>query len=139
MNLEMESEEMHKLKWAGIFSEELVGLEAGTPAQILEHILKKVWTLDPHEKDMIVMWHKFTYLEEGKEQEINATMVATGDDEVNTAMSKTVGLPMAIATRLLTEGKLKSRGVKIPIEAELYKPALKELKDLGFDFMEVKL
>ncbi len=41
MNLELDSEIMYKLKWLEIFSDQPVGLQKGTPAQILEQILKK--------------------------------------------------------------------------------------------------
>ena len=136
INIDMESDEMTKLKWSGFFSEKLVGLDSGSPAQILEHILKKNWTLDPGEKDMIIMWHKFNFMEEGEMKEVNSTLVAIGDDDNNTAMSKTVGLPMGISTKLILENKISKRGVLIPTERELYEPILEELKTLGFDFIE---
>lgn len=137
LGLEMESEVMHKLIWLDIFSEELVGLDQGTPAQILENILKKKWTLNEDEDDMIVMWHKFNYLDsDNVEKEIHATMVAIGEDPVNTAMSKTVGLPLGIATKLILEGKITTTGVQIPIKKAIYEPILKELRVFGFDFIE---
>ncbi len=140
LNLEMESEVMHKMKWLGMFSHEPVGLEEGTPAQILEHILKKKWTLTEEDNDMIVMWHKFNYLDDrGVEQEEHATMVSIGEDPVNTAMSKSVGLPLGIATKLILEGKITTPGVQIPIYKEIYQPILDELKAFGFDFIEEKV
>ena len=140
LNLDMESEEMHKIKWLGMFSEDLVGLEEGSPAQILEHILKKKWTLTEEDNDMIVMWHKFNYIDDtGKEIEEHATMVSCGEDSVHTAMSKSVGLPLGIATKLILEGKITTPGVLIPIKKEIYEPILAELKDFGFDFIEEKM
>ena len=140
LNLAMESEEMHKLKWLGMFSDELVGLKEGTPAQILEHILKKKWTLTEKDNDMIVMWHKFNYIDgTGKEIEEHSTMVSTGEDPIHTAMSKTVGLPLGIATKLILEGKITTTGVQIPIHKEIYEPILSELKEFGFDFNEEKM
>ena len=140
LNLDMEAEIMHKIKWLGMFSDELVGLEEGTPAQILEHLLKKKWTLTKEDNDMIVMWHKFNYIDsDGKEIEEHATMVSIGEDPVHTAMSKTVGLPLGIATKLIMEGKITTPGVQIPIHKEIYEPILEELKDFGFDFIEEKM
>ena len=140
LNLDMEAEIMHKIKWLGLFSDDLVGLEEGTPAQILEHILKKKWTLTEEDNDMIVMWHKFNYIDsDGKEIEEHATMVSCGEDPVHTAMSKTVGLPLGIATKLILEGKITTPGVQIPIHKEIYEPILEELKDFGFDFTEEKM
>jgi saccharopine dehydrogenase-like NADP-dependent oxidoreductase len=136
MNLGMESDEMFKLKWLGLFDDEPVGLEEGTPAQILEHILKKKWTLKDGDKDRIVMWHKFDYLDQGKHKQIQSHMVATGDDLVHTAMSKTVGLPLGILAKLILQKLIDLKGVHIPTEQVLYEPILDELEHMGFEFME---
>ncbi|MEL7003178.1 MAG: saccharopine dehydrogenase C-terminal domain-containing protein [Bacteroidota bacterium] len=134
--IEIDGSEMHKMRWLGMFDDELVGLEEGTPAQILEHILKKKWTLQPEDRDMIVMWHKFLYMADGEEKEINSTLISTGDDAVNTAMSKTVGLPVGIAAVKVLLGDIKSKGVQVPIKKEIYDPILTELKELGFEMTE---
>ncbi|MEQ8471953.1 MAG: saccharopine dehydrogenase NADP-binding domain-containing protein [Marinoscillum sp.] len=136
MNIGLESEEMYKMQWLGLFENELVGLDKGTPAQILEHILKKKWTLEESDKDMIVMWHKFNYLDNGQPKEIQSHMIALGDDAVNTAMSKTVGLPLAIAAKLVLQGKIQTTGVNIPTKRAIYEPILEELEAMGFEFSE---
>lgn len=137
LNLELEGPEMHRLKWAGFFDDTPVGLEEGTPAQILEHILKKKWTLQPEDKDMIVMWHKFEYLDKDKKpHEINSTLVALGEDANETAMSKTVGYPVGIATKLVLKKAIDLTGVHIPIKKEIYNPILEELDSLGFEMTE---
>lgn len=140
LSLDLHGDIMHKLKWVGAFSEELVGLKEGTPAQILQTILKKKWTLNNEDRDMIVMWHKFNYIDKSnndKETEIHSSIVTIGEDTINTAMSKTVGLPLGIATKLILEDKVQSKGVLIPIIKELYEPILAELsEDFGFDFTE---
>lgn len=135
-NLIEKSDEMHRLRWSGFFSNEPIGLEKGTPAQILEHILSKKWKLRPGEKDFIVMWHRFRFERDGTQREIQAHLTATGDDEINTAMAKTVGLPLAIATKLLLQGKILSRGVTIPVIKEIYDPVLQELTKLGITLVE---
>ena len=137
-SLKESSEEMEKLKWAGLLNNELIGLEKGTPAQILEQILNKRWKLDPEDKDMVVMWHRFTYELSQKTHEIQSYVIMLGDDSVHTAMAKGVGLPLAIAARLFLEGKITQRGVCIPVSKELYAPILKELKSLGIHSDEVE-
>ena len=82
------------------------------------------------------MWHRFNYLSNGKQKEIQAWLTATGEDETQTAMAKTVGLPLAIACKLLLEGKIASRGVTIPLQKEIYEPVLNELKTLGIGLEE---
>ena len=113
-----------------------VGLKNATPAQILEKILTDSWTLQPKDKDMIVMYHKFGYEIEGVKQQIDSKMVCLGEDQTYTAMAKTVGLPVAMATLLMLNGKIKTPGVQLPIREEVYLPILKELEEYGVIFKE---
>jgi hypothetical protein len=51
------------------------------------------------------------------------------------AMSRAVGLPMAVATRLVLEGKINAVGVHVPPTLPgLYPPVLHELANFGFVF-----
>lgn len=136
-----DTELWEKLEWLGIFEETKIGsnLSAGkvtnaTPAQILEHILKQKWELKPEDKDMIVMWHKFTYLFHGEEKTLSTYLVVKGENEDHTAMAKTVGLPLGMGVRLILEDKIPQRGVLLPIYKEVYKPILQELKEWGVEF-----
>lgn len=113
-----------------------VGLKNATPAQILEKILTDSWTLQPKDKDMIVMYHKFGYELNGKKEQIDSKMVCIGEDQTYTAMAKTVGLPVAMATLLILNGKIKTPGVQLPIREEVYLPILKELEEYGVVFKE---
>jgi len=113
-----------------------VGLSNATPAQILEKILTDSWTLQSEEKDMIVMYHKFGYEINGVKEQIDSKMVCIGEDQKYTAMAKTVGLPVAMATLLILNGKIKTPGVQLPIREEVYQPILKELEEYGVVFNE---
>ncbi len=130
--------EIERLRWSGLFDKELVGLKKGTPAQVLEHILNKKWKLQPEDKDMVVMWHRFKYKLSGEVREIKSSIILLGDDSVHTAMAKGVGLPLAIGAKLFLEGKIKQRGVCIPVSKEIYEPILKELHELGIEMREVE-
>ena len=137
--LSPDGEEMNRLRWSGLFSDEEIGMTKGTPAQVLEHILNKKWKLKTGDKDFIVMWHRFRFEREGKSKEIQAYLTVTGDDETYTAMAKTVGLPLAISAKLLMQGKIKSRGVVIPVMKEIYDPVLSELGELGIRLKEEEI
>ncbi|WP_282786697.1 saccharopine dehydrogenase family protein [Flavobacterium croceum] len=113
-----------------------IGLPNATPAQILEKILNESWALEPKDKDMIVMYHKFGYELNGIQQQIDSKMVCIGDDQTYTAMAKTVGLPVAMATLQILNGKIKTPGVQLPINPEVYNPILKELEEYGVQFKE---
>lgn len=126
-----------KLVELDIFSStKKVELKKATPAQILQKILMDTWTLAQNDKDMIVMYHKFGYEKNGKTYQIDANMVVVGEDQTYTAMAKTVGLPVAMATLAILNGKIKTPGVKIPIAKEVYQPILKELETFGISFNE---
>ena len=116
-----------------------VGLKNATPAQILERILNDSWSLQPEDKDMIVMYHKFGYEINGKRQQIDSKMVCIGDDQTYTAMAKTVGLPVAMATLQILNGNIKTPGVQLPIRPEVYNPILKELETFGVIFKETEM
>ncbi|RBA29909.1 saccharopine dehydrogenase family protein [Flavobacterium tibetense] len=126
-----------KLVEIGLFNgDKKVGLKNATPAQILEKILSESWALEPEDKDMIVMYHKFGYELNGEKKQIDSTMVCIGDDQTYTAMAKTVGLPVAIATLKILNGEIKTPGVQLPMTKEVYNPILKELEEYGVVFKE---
>lgn len=120
-------------------SEKMVGLDKATPAQILQKILMDSWTLSEDDKDMIVMYHKFGYELNGEKHQIDATMVTLGKDQTYTAMSKTVGLPVAIATLAILNGEIKTPGVQIPITKEVYEPILKAMESHDVIFKEYEM
>lgn len=127
---------MDMVEWTGIFSDELIPLESGTPAQILQELLERKWKLQEGDKDMIVMQHEFIYELNGNDERITSSLVVKGEDEIHTAMAKTVGLPAAIAVKLILTGQYKNAGVVVPVKKELYEPVLKELSEMGIVFDE---
>ena len=138
MHIDQDSMIPEKLRWLGIFSNEKVGISNATPAQVLEHILHKKWGLEPDDKDMIVMWHKISYkdVSTNKDIDLSSSLVVTGDDTNHTAMSKTVGLPLGIATKLFLNGQIQLTGSHIPTVKEIYDPILKELEGFNICFNE---
>ena len=113
-----------------------ISYKNGTPAQILQEILEANWMLSDTDKDMIVMNHKFGYELNGKQFQIDSNMVVKGENRTHTAMAKTVGLPVAIATLAILNKKITTSGVQIPITKEVYEPILNELKEHGVIFKE---
>jgi len=125
-----------KLEWLGIFERNPIGLKKATPAQILQKLLEEKWKLEDGDIDMIVMWHKITY-QIGKETRIKEmSLVSMGEDDNFTAMSKTVGLPLAMATELILNGMINRRGTILPVTPDIYEPVLALLKKEGIEFIE---
>ena len=69
-------------------------------------------------------------------QELHSSMVYEGTGAHRTAMSKTVGLPLALAVEMILSGEFKERGVVRPLMKELYVPILKKLSKQGIRFEE---
>jgi saccharopine dehydrogenase (NAD+, L-glutamate forming) len=139
LNLKIDQDDImwDKIVELDLFNDEKkIGIENATPAQALQKILSDKWTLAEDDKDMIVMHHKFGYELKGEQKQIESTMVHIGKDQNQTAMAKTVGLPVAIATLAILNGKITTPGVQIPITKEVYEPILKELEAHGIVFTE---
>lgn len=130
--------ELERLRWSGFFSDDPIGIATGTPAKILEHILSKKWTLTSGDKDMIIMIHRFIAEINGVRKMIQSSLAVVGDDEIHTAMAKTVGLPLGMAANLLMQGKVKARGVCIPTSSEFYEPILDELEKYGIRMIDTE-
>lgn len=126
-----------RFEWLGIFNEQpILNLENPTPAQLLQSILVGKLSLDEGDKDMLVMIHEFEYSLNNENFKITSSMVNIGEDQVYTAMSNTVGLPAAICAKMILTGQLKSTGVTLPIQSEVYNPILEELKSFDINFIE---
>jgi saccharopine dehydrogenase-like NADP-dependent oxidoreductase len=109
--------------------------EDASPASLLQTLLQGVWALKPSDKDMLVMLHEFEFEHLRGRTKITSSMVALGEDNVFTAMSNTVGLPIGIIAKLMLNG-YSNPGVHIPVQKEIYLPVLKELEEFGIKFTD---
>lgn len=137
LNIGASSEIIRKLEWLGLFDRKKIGLENATPAKILENLLVEKLKLKKKDKDMIVMHHVFKYKIKRKKYKLQSSMVLKGDDSVQTAMSKLVGLPIGIFVKLILQDKITETGVQIPVKPSIYNPVLEELKDYGVEFNDI--
>lgn len=135
-NLEDKDVEYKMIEWLEILSDKKINTDNGSPAQLLQLLLEEKWKLRESDKDMIVMQHQFITSDNKSTVETHASLVVKGEDNVYTAMAKTVGLPVAIAVKLILNRKIKSKGVVIPVNREIYEPVLNELKEYGVLFSE---
>lgn len=132
-------QDLSKYEWLALFDGSVkLGLKDATPAQVLEKILVEKWVLGPQDKDMLVMVHQFTYLLNGERRFIESSMVNIGDDQIHTAMSKTVGYPVGICAKLILQDRISEKGVLLPTRSEIYNPILDELEGLGVVFHELE-
>lgn len=133
-------EALDRLEWLGLFDGEAGPVDpSGTPAQIIEALVTDKWVLRPEDRDMIVMWHRFDYEMNGVRKARTSSLSLEGKDSVFTAMSDTVGLPMALAVKPLMAGTFGTTGVDVPMSKTYYDPLLKGLAELGIRFVETEL
>ncbi|MDD2793741.1 MAG: saccharopine dehydrogenase C-terminal domain-containing protein [Sediminibacterium sp.] len=124
-----------------------LGLNDSTPinkgeqpvSTVLQQLIEEKWKLEKGDKDMIVMLHEIEYSLNGKAHSVQSALIVKGDDELRTAMAKTVGLPLGIAATLLLENKITLRGLHIPILPAFYEPVLEALAEEGIRFEETEL
>ncbi|MEQ9319673.1 MAG: saccharopine dehydrogenase C-terminal domain-containing protein [Polyangiaceae bacterium] len=136
LKLDFNAREMDLLEWLGLFEREPIGMDRGTPAQVLQKRLEERWALGETDKDMIAMLHKVEYEKDGQRFLEQSAMVTVGDDPVRTAMAKTVGLTTGIGAKLVLTGVIDHPGVVIPTQPKVYQPVLRELVDRGISFVE---
>ncbi len=130
-----------RLEWLGLFDTE-VGPEMteGTPAEIIEALLVKKWALEDGDRDMIVMWHRLEVEKAGKRYAKTSEFFLEGRGSIYTAMSDTVGLPMAIAAEhMLVGGGFGTVGVQIPVTSNYYDVVLPKLEEFGVVFKESQI
>jgi saccharopine dehydrogenase (NADP+, L-glutamate forming) len=127
------------LEWLGLFSNETVSDAPGYLDVLCDRMLEKL-VYKPGEKDMLVLKHTFLVeRRNGKKEKITSTMVDFGIPNGDSSMARTVSLPMAIGTRMLAHGKIRLKGVVIPVVPEIYKPVLSELERLDIRMVEKQL
>ena len=130
---------MENLRWLGIFSDEQIDCQGDTAADVMVDLLRKKLILPENGSDMVAIVHELEteYNEENSRKEkITSTFVQYGEPGGFTAIAKTVGLPAAIAAKLVLIGELPINGCHIPTHPAIYTKVLKELTDMGFTFKE---
>jgi hypothetical protein len=91
----------------------------------------------PGERDMIAMQHELVAEYPDRKEAITATMIDYGIPHGDTSMARTVGLPAAIAARMILQDELSGlTGVHTPVIPEIYGPVLAELGSLGIGLTE---
>ncbi|MDB5282289.1 MAG: Saccharopine dehydrogenase [Bacteroidota bacterium] len=116
--------------------DKIVPLTCGSNAKVLQALLEDKWRLNPGDKDMIVMVHQISFNDGMVNKKMQSSLVYIGKDAEHTAMAITVGLPVAIVTRMILNGQIERRGVLMPKYPEIYNPILKELAEYGVSFKE---
>jgi len=134
LNLMVTSDIIKQLQWLGLFDDEQIPMSKGTNADVLLGLMQDKMAYENHEKDMIIVHNEAIVEFDNRMEKRTATMKVEGRPFGHSAMSRAVGLPAAIASRLILEGAIRAKGVLKPITEEIYKPILAELEENGYKF-----
>jgi len=134
--LPVDANPIYRVEWLGLLNDNEIGLEKGTAMDVFCHLLDQKLLYGPGERDLLVLHHEFKAEFPDKNQFITSTMIDYGIPNGDTSMSRTVGLPAAIAVKLILHGEIQEKGVKIPVDPEIYLPVLDELKNQNIECVE---
>jgi len=128
---------VNNMEWLGLFdSHKKVPAKITTLLDALCHICKEKMVYKSGERDMLLMKHDFVIEYPDRTEHVTCTLIDFGIKNGDSSMSRTVSIPVAIAIRLVLEGKFNLTGLQIPTIPELYNPILDELEQLGIKFMD---
>jgi saccharopine dehydrogenase-like NADP-dependent oxidoreductase len=140
LKIKENSDIVKRFEWLGLLADNPLPLAKGSALGVLSARMTEKLQYGQGERDMIILKHEFIASYPGKKkkqmEKITSTLVDFGIPHGDSSMARTVGLPAAISTRLIIQGKIKQKGVHIPVIPEIYRPVLEELKKLGIAFKE---
>ena len=130
------SEFSEQVDYLGLNKDEKIPFQITNSASLLQYLLERKLVMKPHDKDMIIMLHEIEFSIDRENKKTKSCLIVKGENQSYTAMAKTVGLPLAIAAKLILENKIQLTGLHIPVIREIYEPVLRELELNGIQFHE---
>jgi len=131
-----DSEPIAGLEWLGLLSDDIIPAVDSTYLDVVASRMLSKMEYSPGERDMLVMQHEFVVKYPDRTEKITSTMVDYGIPNGDSSMSRLVGLPAAIAARMILQREINLTGVRVPMIPEIYKPVLAELAGMGISFQE---
>lgn len=141
---------LNGLRWLGLFDTAKSAPVRGTPAQnkagygnpldTLCATLEEKCRYEEGERDMVMLQHRFDVeAKDGSKKVLTSTLLDFGVPGGTTSMAKLVGVPCAIATKLILEGNanIKQKGkIVAPYSATVCDPIREELEKEGITMQE---
>ena len=136
LKLDIHDPTIVSMDWLGFFSSERVPISEGSTFDLTSDLMIKKMMLPEGGRDMVIMLHSFLVeMKNGKKEVIKSRLLDLATKE-DTSIARTVALPAAIAVKMLLDGKITDKGVRIPVAKTIYEPVLKELETLGISMVE---
>ncbi|MFT3751025.1 MAG: saccharopine dehydrogenase C-terminal domain-containing protein [Agriterribacter sp.] len=127
------------LAYLNLYSDGIIGRGSLTAPEILQLCAEDRLMLHAKDRDMIIMLHEIIYEKDNVHKKALSSLVVKGDNNLETAMAKTVGLPLGIAAVMILKDEITLTGLHIPVVPQIYEPVLKELGREGIAFREEEI
>ncbi|XP_050524129.1 alpha-aminoadipic semialdehyde synthase, mitochondrial isoform X2 [Daktulosphaira vitifoliae] len=112
----------------------------GSPLDTFSHYIGSYLALNENERDLVVLYHEIGVLWPGNRHEKKiVTLVTYGDMKGYTAMAKTVGIPVAIASDMVLQGEIQAKGMVLPFTPDIYRPMLTRLRLEGISAQTINI
>ena len=136
LNVDEDSKVISDLEWLGLLSNAPLPLEVHSLFDVLAARMLETMRYATGERDMLIMQHEFVARYPDSTKQTTATLIDYGVPHGDSSMSRLVGLPAAVAAKLILQGKIDLVGVQVPVAPEIYQPVLDELSEMSIYFTE---
>ncbi len=136
LDVSPDSHVLSDLEWLGFLGDEPLPQAVHSPLDVLATRMLEKMRYAPGERDLLVMQHEFIARYPDRTEKTTSTMIDYGIPHGDSSMCRLVGLPIAVAAKMILRGKIDLVGVQVPVVSEIYEPVLAELKQMGISFNE---
>lgn len=128
---------MSKLRWLGLFSREKIGKEMKTAAEVMINRIIEKFVLPDGMSDMVILLLEVeAEYPDGSRKLHKRVMVENGSANEYTAISRTVGLPVAVSADLILQNQIQLIGCHIPTLPAIYERVLPALQANGLKYLD---
>ena len=136
LDVSPDSRVLSDLEWLGFLGDEPLPKAVHSPLDVLAERMLEKMRYGPGERDLLVMQHEFIARYPDRTEKTTSTMIDYGIPHGDSSMCRLVGLPAAVAAKMILRGEIDLVGVQVPVVSEIYEPVLAELKQMGISFNE---
>jgi saccharopine dehydrogenase-like NADP-dependent oxidoreductase len=136
LKLELDGPAINAIDWLGYFSNDKVTITEGSTFDITADLMLKKMMLPEGARDMVIMQHSLLIEKANGQKEVIKSRLLDFATANDTSIARTVALPAAIAVKMILNGEIADKGVRVPISKSIYEPVLSELEKMGIAMVE---